>query len=192
MLSLLQWMKMNEYELKWIIKDKSGQTDENTKRQKTMYCVYTRGDNRLHSQPPSECDYLLRLLDFYGDYFVISEPCKYFLASLQNLENCGLQQSSPSSGASFFLYMQTIINWKCLVCQSITCSAQHQVHLLPQNSHQTRRSPPGSFWAWKAAPVLTSGSNFLRILEYYFLHRSEYQFLVCRLYGNYPAKECHH
>ena len=31
---------MNEYELKWIINDKSGQTDENTKRQKTMYCVY--------------------------------------------------------------------------------------------------------------------------------------------------------
>ena len=29
-----QWIKMNEYELKWIIKDKSGQKDENTERQK--------------------------------------------------------------------------------------------------------------------------------------------------------------
>ena len=38
---------------------------------------------------------------------------------------------------------------------------------------------------------LPSGSDFLQLLEYYILQPSEYQFLVCRLYGDYPAKECH-
>ena len=32
--SEFQWTKMNEYELSQIIKDKSGQKDENTERQK--------------------------------------------------------------------------------------------------------------------------------------------------------------
>ena len=36
----------------------------------------------------------------------------------------------------------------------MTCSAQCQIHLLPQFSHQTCQSPPGSSWAWRAANVL--------------------------------------
>ena len=38
----------------------------------------------------------------------------------------------------------------------------------------------------------TSGYEFLRVLEYFFLQLSNYQFLVHQLYGDYPAKECHH
>ena len=87
---------------------------------------------------------------------------------------------------------QTTTNGKYWVCQSLTYSAQRQAHHLPQYSHQTRRSPPVSSWAWRAASVLLSGSDFLQVLEYAFLQPSEYRFLVCRLYGDYPAKECHH
>ena len=54
------------------------------------------------------------------------------------------------------------------------------------------RSPPVSSWASRSTPVLPSGSDCLRVLEYYFLESSEYRFLVCQLYGDYPAKECHH
>ena len=38
---------------------------------------------------------------------------------------------------------------------------------------------------------LLSGSFFLRVLEYYILQPSENWFVICRLFGNYPAKECH-
>ena len=81
---------------------------------------------------------------------------RYFLASLQNLGNCGLlglhqfKGFSPSSRASSFPYLQTIIIWKYWVYQSITCSAQRRVRLLPRCSHQTRWSPPVSSWAWRA------------------------------------------
>ena len=119
----------------------------------------------------------------------------YFLANLQNFGLLSLHQSkgsSPSPKASSFLYLQTIIYWKYQVCQSITCLAQPQVHLLPWYPHQTRRSIPVFSWAWRAAPVLPSASNLLWVLEDYFLEPSKYRFLVCRLYGDYPAKECHH
>ena len=75
---------------------------------------------------------------------------------------------------------------------SITCSAQNQVPLLPQYSHQTRPSPKVHYWAWRATPVLPSDSDYLQVLEYYFSWPSECRFLVCRLYGDYPANECHH
>ena len=123
---------------------------------------------------------------------------RYFLASLQNLGNCGLhglhqsKGSSPPSRTGSFLFLQTIMHWKYWVCQSITCSTQRQVHLPPRYSHQTRWIPPVSFWAWRAALLLPSGSDSLWVLEYYFKEPSEYWFLVCRLHGDYPSEECHH
>ena len=61
-----------------------------------------------------------------------------------------------------------------------------QVHLLHQESHQTHRSPAVSSKARRAAVVLPIGSNFLRLLEYYFLQPSEYRFLICQINGDYP------
>ena len=89
-----------------------------------------------------------------------------FLASLQNLGNCGLLGLHlPSSRAGC---KQTIINCKYWVFRSLTCSAQRQVHLLHQESHQTHRSPAVSSWARRTAVVLPIGSNFLRLLKYCF------------------------
>ena len=108
----------------------------------------------------------------------------------------GLHQSKASLPspelALFSTCKQMIINCNYWVCLSITCSAQRKAHLLPQDSHQTSWSSSVSSWAWRATPVLPSGSDILRVLEYYFLQTREYWFLVCRLYGDYPAKECHH
>ena len=76
-----------------------------------------------------------------------------------------IQRIITSSRASSFLYLQTIINWKYWVCQSITCSAQRQVHLLPRYSHQTRRSPPvslglgGLLLCCQVAPILCEYSS---------------------------------
>ena len=83
--------------------------------------------------------------------------------------------------ALFCTCKQTIINCKYWVFRSLTCSAQRQVHLLHQESHQTHRSPAVSSWARRAAVVLPIGSDFLRLLEYYFLQPSEYRFLICQI-----------
>ena len=87
-----------------------------------------------------------------------------FLASLQNLGNCGLLGLHlPSSRAGC---KQTIINCKYWVFRSLTCSAQRQVHLLHQESHQTHQGPAVSSWARRTAVVLPIGSDFLRLLEW--------------------------
>ena len=67
--------------------------------------------------------------------------------------------------AIFCTCKQTIINCKYWVFRSLTCSAQRQVHLLHQESHQTHQSPAVSSWARRAAVVLPIGSDFLRLLS---------------------------
>ena len=34
--------------------------------------------------------------------------------------------------------------------------------------------------------MLPIGSDFLRLLEYYFLQPNEYRFLICQINGDYP------
>ena len=34
--------------------------------------------------------------------------------------------------------------------------------------------------------MLPSGSDFLRVLEYYFLQPSKYRFLICQIIGDFP------
>ena len=107
-------------------------------------------------------------LNTLSAWVLVAGTQRYFTASLENLGNSrihGLHQTKGSSPSS---------------------------RAVLANNYETRRSPAVSSWAYWAAVVLPSGSNFLQVLEYYFSKLSEYQFLVCRLYGDYPAKECHH
>ena len=63
---------------------------------------------------------------------------------------------------------------------------QRQVHLLPRYSHQSPLGLGGLLLCCRVAPIFCEYSSAI------FLEPSEYGFLVCRLYGDYPAKECHH
>ena len=80
-----------------------------------------------------------------GDFFNWPPP--------ENVPGLAPPQKCPT-GPPYFVYC------KYLVCRSITCSAR-----LPQYSYQTRQSRSVSSWACRAAPVLPSGSDFLRVLE---------------------------
>ena len=154
-------------------------------------------------------DWTYSLLTSWASFFLTRSPSNWklfppecwwlqrrgiFLASLQNLGNCGLLGLHlPSSRAGYILYLQAN-NYKL---QILSFSIINLLSSASSSSSSSRISSDSS----KSSSLLLGSKGrccaanwlqFLRLLEYYFLQPSEYRFLVRRFYGDYPAKECHH
>ena len=107
-----------------------------------------------------------------------------FLASLQNLGNCGLLGLHlPSSRAGC---KQTIMNCKYWVFRSLTCSAQFIFFIKNLFSLiEVQQSPlwlEGPLFCCRLAPIFCDYSSTIFTAE----RVPWYQFLICQINGEYP------